>query len=34
MATVILRKAEGDGQARRFIKQLWQYDQIVFDATA
>jgi len=24
MATVILRKAEGDGQARRFIEQLWQ----------
>jgi len=26
--------AIGDGQARRFIEQLWEYDQIVFDATA
>ncbi len=24
----------GDEQARRFIEQLWEYDQIVFDATA
>jgi hypothetical protein len=23
----------GDEQARRFIEQLWEYDQIVFDAT-
>ena len=31
----ILRRgagAIGDEQARRFIEQLWQYDQIVFDA--
>jgi hypothetical protein len=26
--------AGGDEQARRFIEQLWQYDQIVFDATS
>ena len=25
--------ARGDEQARRFIEQLWEYDQIVFDAT-
>ena len=34
--TEILRAAagaSGDEQARRFIEQLWQYDQIVFDAT-
>jgi hypothetical protein len=24
----------GDERARRFIEQLWQYDQIVFDATS
>jgi hypothetical protein len=24
----------GDERACRFIEQLWQYDQIVFDATA
>jgi len=33
----ILRDAargNGDEQARRFIEQLWEYDQIVFDATA
>ena len=24
--------AGGDEQARRFIEQLWEYDQIVFDA--
>ncbi len=33
---VILRAAAGAGgdeQARRFIEQLWEYDQIVFDAT-
>jgi hypothetical protein len=32
----ILRSAAGavgDEQTRRFIEQLWQYDQIVFDAT-
>jgi len=32
----ILRGAGGklrDEQARRFFEQLWQYDQIVFDAT-
>ena len=32
----ILRDAAGPGgdeQARRFIEQLWEYDQIVFDAT-
>jgi hypothetical protein len=32
----ILRDAAGTGgdeQARRFIEQLWEYDQIVFDAT-
>jgi SAM-dependent methyltransferase len=29
----ILRGAAGDGQARRFIEQLWQYDQIVLDAS-
>jgi len=26
-------RAVGDEQARRFIEQLWEYDQIVFDAT-
>ncbi len=26
-------RAGGDQQTRRFIQQLWQYDQIVFDAT-
>jgi SAM-dependent methyltransferase len=26
--------AVGDEQARRFIKQLWEYDQIVFDAAS
>ena len=26
--------AGGDEQARRFIEQLWEYDQIVFDATS
>jgi hypothetical protein len=33
----ILRDAAGTGgdeQARRFIEQLWEYDQIVFDATS
>jgi len=33
----ILRGIAGTGddeQARRFIKQLWEYDQIVFDATS
>ena len=33
--TEILRSAagaSGDEQARRFIEQLWEYDQIVFDA--
>jgi SAM-dependent methyltransferase len=33
----ILRDAAGAGrdeQARRFIEQLWEYDQIVFDATS
>jgi hypothetical protein len=33
----ILRNAAGadDGeQARKFIEQLWEYDQIVFDATS
>jgi hypothetical protein len=33
----ILRSAAGpvgDEQARRFIEQLWEYDQIVFDATS
>lgn len=32
----ILRRAAGapdDAQARRFIERLWEYDQIVFDAT-
>ena len=32
----ILRSAVGGGgdeRARRFIEQLWEYDQIVFDAT-
>jgi hypothetical protein len=32
----IVRATEGDighQQASRFIKQLWEYDQIVFDAT-
>jgi hypothetical protein len=24
--------AAGEEQARRFIEQLWEYDQIVFDA--
>jgi SAM-dependent methyltransferase len=27
-------RAGGDEQARRFIEQLWEYDQIVFDATS
>jgi SAM-dependent methyltransferase len=27
-------KAGGTEQARRFIEQLWEYDQIVFDATS
>ena len=27
-------EAGGDEQARRFIEQLWEYDQIVFDATS
>jgi 2-polyprenyl-3-methyl-5-hydroxy-6-metoxy-1,4-benzoquinol methylase len=34
--TEILRDtagASGDEQARRFIQQLWDYDQVVFDAT-
>ena len=34
--TEILRTAvgpDGDEQARRFMEQLWEYDQIVFDAT-
>ena len=26
--------AGGDEQARRFVQQLWEYDQIVFDATS
>jgi hypothetical protein len=26
--------AVGNEQGRRFLKQLWEYDQIVFDATA
>jgi SAM-dependent methyltransferase len=26
--------AGGDERARRFIEQLWQYDQVVFDATS
>ncbi|MGA7265365.1 MAG: hypothetical protein WBX30_31395, partial [Stellaceae bacterium] len=26
--------AVGDEQVRRFIKRLWEYDQIVFDATS
>jgi hypothetical protein len=26
--------ADGNEQARRFIQQLWEYDQIVFDATS
>ena len=30
----ILRGAAGNEQARRFIEQLWEYDQIVFDATS
>jgi SAM-dependent methyltransferase len=30
----ILRGNGGDEQARRFIEQLWQYDQIVLDATS
>jgi hypothetical protein len=25
--------AVGEEQARRFVKQLWEYDQIVVDAT-
>jgi len=29
----ILRDAAGDELGRGFIKQLWEYDQIVFDAT-
>ena len=35
--TELLRGATGAGddeQARRFIEQLWEYDQIVFDATS
>ncbi len=28
------RKSGGEEHARRFFEQLWQYDQIVFDATA
>ncbi len=35
--TEILRDvagANGDEQARRFIERLWEYDQIVFDATS
>jgi hypothetical protein len=27
-------RAADDEQARGFIEKLWQYDQIVFDATA
>jgi hypothetical protein len=30
----IAAKAGGDEQARRFIEQLWEYDQVVFDATS
>jgi hypothetical protein len=33
----ILRQAAGavsDERARRFIERLWEYDQIVFDATS
>jgi hypothetical protein len=33
----ILRQAAGSGRderARRFIERLWEYDQIVFDATS
>lgn len=30
----IAAKAGGSEQARRFIEQLWEYDQIVFDATS
>jgi hypothetical protein len=30
----IAAKAGGREQARRFIEQLWEYDQIVFDATS
>jgi hypothetical protein len=30
----ILQGAAGNEQARRFIEQLWEYDQIVFDATS
>jgi hypothetical protein len=26
--------ADGDEQARRFIEQLWECDQILFDATS
>ena len=26
--------AGGDEQARRFMQQLWEYDQIVFDGTS
>jgi hypothetical protein len=26
-------RGNGDDEARRFIEQLWEYDQIVFDAT-
>jgi hypothetical protein len=29
-----VRRSIGDERACRFIEQLWQYDQIVFDATA
>jgi hypothetical protein len=34
--TEILRDSAGTGaeQARRFLEQLWDYDQIVFDATS
>jgi SAM-dependent methyltransferase len=30
----IAAKTGGDEQTRRFIEQLWEYDQIVFDATS
>ena len=30
----IVAKAGGTERARRFIEQLWEYDQIVFDATS
>jgi hypothetical protein len=29
----VTAEAGGDELARRFFKQLWEYDQIVFDAT-